>query len=49
MTGHTETDTEFADGTSPLCVPIDGELTNPSDDTLSVLGIERRVDYKVAT
>ena len=30
MTGHTETDTEFADGTSPLCVQIDGELTHAS-------------------
>jgi len=26
---------------------VNGERTDPSDETLAVLGIERRVDYKV--
>ena len=28
---------------------VNGERTDPSDETLAVLGIERRVDYKVVT
>ena len=28
---------------------MNGERTNPSDDTLAVLGIERRTDYRVVS